>query len=99
MIKENPTYVETSAGSRVSKYLLYAIGEIVLVVIGILIALSINNWNENRKLHKTINNVYSIIKGDLLADIKGIDKIVGSMESTDTIFKRVISNTMKYYDI
>ncbi|WP_103051438.1 DUF6090 family protein [Hanstruepera neustonica] len=39
MIKEN----------RVSKYLLYAIGEIVLVVIGILIALQINNWNENRK--------------------------------------------------
>jgi hypothetical protein len=31
------------------KYLKYAIGEIVLVVIGILIALSINNWNENQK--------------------------------------------------
>ena len=30
------------------KYLRYAIGEIVLVVIGILIALSINNWNSNR---------------------------------------------------
>jgi Tfp pilus assembly protein PilN len=39
MIKEN----------KVSKYILYAIGEIVLVVIGILIALSINNWNEERK--------------------------------------------------
>ena len=32
-----------------SKYLLYAIGEIALVVIGILIALQINNWNEYRK--------------------------------------------------
>ena len=32
-----------------SKYLLYAIGEIALVVIGILIALQINNWNEWRK--------------------------------------------------
>jgi hypothetical protein len=39
MIKEN----------RVSKYLLYAIGEIILVVIVILIALQINNLNENRK--------------------------------------------------
>jgi len=39
MIKEN----------RVSKYLLYAIGEIVLVVIGILIALQLNNWNTERK--------------------------------------------------
>ncbi len=36
--------------NKTGKYLKYAIGEIVLVVIGILIALSINNWNENRKL-------------------------------------------------
>ncbi len=35
--------------NKFSKYLLYAIGEIVLVVIGILIALQINTWNENRK--------------------------------------------------
>ncbi len=35
--------------NRLSEYLLYAIGEIVLVVIGILIALSINTWNEGRK--------------------------------------------------
>jgi hypothetical protein len=39
----------TKEGSRVGKYLLYALGEIVLVVIGILIALQINNWNEDRK--------------------------------------------------
>ena len=37
------------AGGKTSKYLKYAIGEILLVVIGILIALQINNWNENRK--------------------------------------------------
>ena len=35
--------------NKFSKYFLYAIGEIVLVIIGILIALSINNWNEGRK--------------------------------------------------
>ena len=38
-----------AAENNVSKYLRYAIGEIILVVIGILIALQINNWNENRK--------------------------------------------------
>ena len=35
--------------NKTGKYFKYAIGEIVLVVIGILIALQINNWNENRK--------------------------------------------------
>ncbi|MBU2922917.1 hypothetical protein KO504_16325 [Winogradskyella psychrotolerans] len=42
---------------RASKYLLYAIGEIILVVIGILIALQINNWNQelaNKKEEQTI---------------------------------------------
>lgn len=38
---------------KTTKYFKYAIGEIVLVVIGILIALSINNWNESRKLANT----------------------------------------------
>ena len=38
------------AENKTSKYFKYAIGEIVLVVIGILIALQINNWNESRKL-------------------------------------------------
>jgi len=37
------------AESRFGKYFLYAIGEIILVVIGILIALQINNWNEHKK--------------------------------------------------
>ena len=37
--------------NKTSKYLKYAIGEITLVVIGILIALQINNWNENRKFY------------------------------------------------
>jgi len=36
------------AENRFSKYLIYAVGEIILVVIGILIALQINTWNENR---------------------------------------------------
>ena len=34
------------------KYMRYAIGEIVLVVIGILIAIQVNNWNEKRKTEK-----------------------------------------------
>ena len=41
--------------NKTSKYFKYAIGEIILVVIGILIALQINNWNESRKLQEETN--------------------------------------------
>ncbi len=78
------------------KYIRYAIGEIVLVVFGILIALQINNWNEQRKLHNTINNVYSIIKSDLQSDIIAIDEIVDYMESADSVFKKIIDNNMTF---
>ena len=42
--------------NKTGKYLKYAVGEIVLVVIGILIALQVNNWNENRKTEIKIKN-------------------------------------------
>jgi hypothetical protein len=48
LLSENSTDSSIRAG-RLSKYFLYAIGEIILVVIGILIALQINNWNQDRK--------------------------------------------------
>jgi len=76
------------------KYLRYAIGEIVLVVIGILIALQINTWNETRKLQNTMKSVYSIIKTDLQSDIKNIDLVITEMAPRDSIFKRVINNDM-----
>ncbi len=51
--------------NKTGKYFKYAIGEIVLVVIGILIALSINNWNENRKLQNEEINLLSEVKSNL----------------------------------
>lgn len=54
--------------TKTSKYFKYAIGEIVLVVIGILIALQVNNWNEKRKANskftKTIEQVYNALDSD-----------------------------------
>jgi hypothetical protein len=44
--------------NKFSKYLLYAIGEIILVMVGILLALQVNNWNENRKLR--INEIATL---------------------------------------
>ena len=59
MIKEN----------KVSKYFLYAIGEIVLVVIGILIALSVNNWNEKQKLIKQELEILLELRDEIVLNI------------------------------
>ena len=55
------------------KYLRYAIGEIVLVVIGILIALSINNWNEARKERLEEREILSDLQLDIRVDIEKIN--------------------------
>ncbi len=54
--------------NKTGKYLKYAIGEILLVVIGILIALSINNWNENRKSDIELNNYLGLMREELQQD-------------------------------
>ncbi|TVZ57051.1 hypothetical protein OD91_2357 [Lutibacter sp. Hel_I_33_5] len=62
--------------NKTSKYFKYAIGEIVLVVIGILIALQINNWNESRKQVNTQNAIYLIVKEDLETDISEFELFI-----------------------
>ena len=53
------------------KYARYAIGEIILVVIGILIALQINTWDEERQTDKKIISLFKEIQTDLLkGDLK-----------------------------
>ncbi len=57
---------------KTGKYFKYAIGEIILVVIGILIALQINNWNEERKINKERTQLLKSIKADLETDVEEI---------------------------
>ncbi|MGB5227180.1 MAG: DUF6090 family protein [Eudoraea sp.] len=51
--------------NKAGKYLLYAFGEIILVVIGILIALQINNWNEFKKDRVVENKLLNELKENL----------------------------------
>ncbi len=75
--------------NKTGKYLKYAIGEIILVVIGILIALSINNWNESRKdnikVHAYLANLHKDIKGDISFNNRNIleryDKKVNALKN------------------
>jgi hypothetical protein len=54
--------------NRFSKYLVYAIGEIVLVVIGILIALQINNWNDRSKQYQSDIDFLKSLKDEIILD-------------------------------
>jgi hypothetical protein len=58
------------------KYLKYVMGEILLVVVGILIAVSINNWNENRKDKKAVRSALEIVMQDLKADTAELNSVL-----------------------
>lgn len=57
------------------KYVRYAIGEIVLVIIGILIALQINNWSEIEKSKSESNRLLIVLKQDLEKDIQNFKSL------------------------
>lgn len=65
-----------AAENKVMAYLRYAIGEIILVVIGILIALQINNWNESRKQNLAETEFMVGVKKDLTQDKNYIEFIL-----------------------
>ena len=57
------------------KYMRYAIGEIILVVVGILIALQINNWNENNKEQQKVRVHLNSLKTCLQEDKIWLDNL------------------------
>ena len=80
--------------NKISKYLIYAIGEIMLVVIGILIALSVNNWNELRKTHFRDIEFLNNLKVELSVDISAFNE-------RKSHYQRIndnIENTIKLFD-
>lgn len=70
MIKEN----------KFSKYLLYAVGEIILVVIGILIALQINNWNELQKAQLKEQELYAKL-------LENLDSELNLIQEADSLYR------------
>lgn len=62
-------------GSRFTKYLIYAVGEIVLLVAGILIAVQINNWNSGKIERKNESKSYENIKRQLIDDQRELTKV------------------------
>lgn len=72
-------------------YLFYAFGEIILVVIGILIALQINNWNEHQKQLEAEHYLLGEIKANLEADSALIHQIITQRRKTQQAINRMQS--------
>ena len=101
---------KTLTENKFGKYLTYAIGEIILVVIGILIALSINNWNEDRKdvkreikmlydIQNDVNkNIKNIAEGIIILEegIKRSKEMVSAFEK-QTKYDTIMNNNFQFY--
>ena len=78
--------------NKTSKYFKYAIGEIILVVIGILIALQINNWNEERKTRQSEIKYLTNIKLDIERDLVSLDIQIKLRKDKLTTTENLISH-------
>ena len=79
--------------NKPSKYLLYALGEILLIVIGILVALQINIWNENRKLLAAEKELYLKIIKDLDEEQKVLENQVQFSETLKSYYRKIYEYT------
>ena len=90
--------------NQMGKYLKYAIGEIILVVIGILIALQINNWNENNKKNQLKQEYINALINDLTKDTIQLQKsitynknrLIANTEVLDSISSGYYKNLNKF---
>jgi len=80
--------------NKTAKYFKYAIGEIVLVVIGILIALQINNWNEERKTRGKEIVYLNNIKSDLENSVQQIETFI--LKRNEQI--KTANNIIEYFE-
>ena len=79
------------AENKTVRYLKYAVGEVLLVVIGILIALSVNNWNEDQKLEKQRLELIENLKVDCETNL---ERLKESIAIADTILS-ALDNLLK----
>ena len=92
--------------SKTSKYLLYAIGEILLVVLGILIALQLNSWSESRKSNTLELKYLERLKNDLVLDtiyydqsIRGFNRAIEANTNAIKMAYGNQSNIMEFQEL
>ncbi len=74
---------------NLKKYLIYGIGEILLVVIGILIALQINNWNQTNSDKRIANDYMSNMLTELISDLDYFEQLIAKNEKQKTYIDEI----------
>ena len=77
------------------KYLRYAVGEIVLVVIGILIALQVNNWNEYRKEKVEEKKILLSLHNEISNNLESLQVVIEEKNKIINVNQYIINNTGK----
>lgn len=83
---------------KLLNYMKYAVGEIILVVIGILIAVSLNNLNEKRKQKNLYSTILTIIEDDMISDSITIHAPLKGFNTIDSIYNKILSGKMTLED-
>lgn len=79
------------SSSRARKYLLYAAGEIALVVIGILIAVQINNWNEGRKEVEREQKILVSLQREISANITELNSVIDRHKYSGALTRELLT--------
>ncbi len=78
--------------NKFSKYLIYAIGEIILVVIGILIALGINNLNISKQENKEFQIILNSLEKDIKLDIQRLNQLTEIAPKKERYWSTITEN-------
>jgi hypothetical protein len=85
--------------NRVGKYFLYAIGEIILVVIGIMIAVQLNNRNQDRVQQREIEAILIKIQKEIVSDLHYSNNRVLRYVERDSLKNRILKRQITYNEL
>ena len=93
--KERNNFIQNH---KIFKYTVYALGEVLIVTIGIFIAIQLNNWNENRKTTNKVKGILKEIQTDLSYNRKQLQPVILWYKQRDSLIQLVKSKSLTVAD-
>lgn len=85
--------------NNLGRYLRYAVGEVILIVIGILVAVSINNWNEERQQKKVVDAIFAVLVNDIKQDTAEVSRILDFYNGKKSTFLKIVRDSIPRNEI